>query len=511
MAGLESIYTAFGIIFFSFTALFSLFSLLVFILRLRPWCNCHVCRSFLTASWSKDFDNLCDWYTHLLKKSPTGTIHIHVLGNIITSNPENVEHILKTRFHNYPKGRPFTAILGDLLGRGIFNVDGDTWRFQRKMASMELGSVSVRSHALEVVAAEIQTRLIPLLASVSGKQSNDGVLDLQDVFRRFSFDSISNFSFGLDPGCLEPSLPESKFAAAFDAASKLSAERAMTSSPMFWKIKRFFNVGSEKQLKEAVRTIDDLAKQMIEQRREKGGFAAKNDLLSRFMATVDDDRYLRDIVVSFLLAGRDTISSGLTSLFYLLSKHPEVTRAIREELDRVMGRAGGEGEGEGEGVAIASFGQMQEMPYLHAVLYETMRLSPPVQFDSKFCQDDDVLPDGTLVKSGTRVTYHPYAMGRMESIWGPDCLDFKPERWLKKGVFSPESPYKYPVFQAGERVCLGKELALVEMKCVAAALIRRFDIRVSQPDQAPRFAPGLTATVRGGLPVRVEERKARLS
>lgn len=265
-------------------------------------------------------------------------------------------------------------------------------------------------------------------------------------------------------------------------------------------------MGSEKQLREAVRTIDDLAKQMIEQRREKG-FAAKNDLLSRFMATVDDDQYLRDIVVSFLLAGRDTISSGLTSLFYLLSKHPEVTRAIREETDRVMGWAGGEGEG----VAIASFGQMQEMPYLHAVLYETMRLSPPVQFDSKFCQEDDVLPDGTLVKSGTRVTYHPYAMGRMESIWGPDCLDFKPERWLKNGVFSPESPYKYPVFQAGERVCLGKELALVEMKCIAAALVRRFDIRVSQPDQVPRFAPGLTATVRGGLPVRVEERKARLS
>ncbi|PRQ32221.1 putative cytochrome P450 [Rosa chinensis] len=496
MAGLESISTVFCFLFFSFTALFSLFSLLVFILRLRPWCNCHVCRNFLTSSWTKDFDNFCDWYTHLLRKSPTGTIHLHVLGNIVTSNPENVEHILKTRFDNYPKGKPFTVILGDLLGRGIFNVDGDTWRFQRKMASLELGSLSVRSHALEVVAAEIHSRLIPLLASVSGKESNGGVLDLQDVFRRFSFDNICKFSFGLDPGCLEPSLPASKFADAFDLASKLSAERAMTSSPVLWKIKRFFNAGSEKQLKEAVTMIDDLAKEMIRQRREMG-FGAKNDLLSRFMATVDDDKYLRDIVVSFLLAGRDTISSGLTSLFYLLSQHPEVTQAIREESDRVMGRAG----------ATPSFEQMREMHYLHAVLYETMRLFPPVQFDSKFCQEDDVLPDGTFVKSGTRVTYHPYAMGRMESIWGPDCLDFKPERWLKNGIYSPESSYRYPVFQAGERVCLGKELALVEMKCVAVALIRRFDIQVSQPGQAPRFAPGLTATVRGGLPVRVEERE----
>ncbi|KAL6202618.1 hypothetical protein ACLB2K_026326 [Fragaria x ananassa] len=188
--------------------------------------------------------------------------------------------MFKTRFDNYPKGKPFTVLLGDLLGRGIFNVDGDMWRFQRKMASLELGSVTVRSHALEVVTAEIQSRLIPLMASVTGNDSDAGILDLQDVFRRFSFDNICKFSFGLDPGCLEPSLPISKFADAFDLASKLSAERAMTSSPVFWKIKRFFNVGSEKQLKEAVRIIDDQAKEVIKQRREKG-YVAKNDLLSR--------------------------------------------------------------------------------------------------------------------------------------------------------------------------------------------------------------------------------------
>ncbi|KAH7864647.1 hypothetical protein Vadar_032135 [Vaccinium darrowii] len=75
------------------------------------------------------------------------------------------------------------------------------------------------------------------------------------------------------------------------------------------------------------------------------------------------------------------------------------------------------------------------MHYLQAAINESMRLYLPVQFDSKFCQEDDTLPDGTFVKKGTRVTYHPYAMGRMERIWGPDCLEFKPERWLENGVF----------------------------------------------------------------------------
>lgn len=99
-------------------------------------------------------------------------------------------------------------------------------------------------------------------------------------------------------------------------------------------------------------------------------------------------------------------------------------------------------------------------------------------------------------------------MGRMDQIWGPDCLAFKPERWLKKGVFVPANPFEYTVFHAGHRICIGKELALVEMKTVALAIIRGFNTVVEDPNQVPRFIPGFTATVRGGLPVLIQEREA---
>ncbi|KAK9289305.1 hypothetical protein L1049_007460 [Liquidambar formosana] len=465
-----------------------MFSFFVYLARLKLWCNCEICQSYLTSSWSKQFDNLCDWYTHLLKNSPTQTIHVHVLGNTITANPENVEYMLKTRFENYPKGKPFSVILGDLLGRGIFNVDGELWRFQRKMARLELGRISVRSYALEIINDEIKSRLLPLLSSVEGKK--DGVLDLQDVFRRFSFDSMCQLSFGLDPRCLELCLPMSEFAVSFDLASKLSAERAMTASPLIWKIKRMLNLGSEKRLREAIKVIDILAKEVIRQRR-KMGFLTHKDLLSRFMRITNDDTYLRDIIISFLLAGRDTVASALTSFIWLLSNNPNVESAILVEADRVLG----------PNQDLTSFEQMRGLHYLQAAVYESMRLFPPIQFDSKFCQEDDVLPDGTFVKRGTRVTYHPYAMGRMEEIWGLDCLEFKPERWLKDGVFFPENPFKYPVFQAGLRVCLGKEMALVGLKSVALSLLRRFHFELVTPSPTPRFSPGLTATFCGGLPV----------
>ncbi|KAL6988377.1 12-hydroxyjasmonoyl-L-amino acid 12-hydroxylase [Sarracenia purpurea var. burkii] len=243
--------------------------------------------------------------------------------------------------------------------------------------------------------------------------------------------------------------------------------------------------------------IDALARAVIRQKR-KIGFSEHKDLLSRFMGTVNDEKYLRDIVISFLLAGRDTIASALTSLFWLLANHPDVESAVMAEADRVVGA----------NRELASFEQLQELYYLQATVYESMRLYPPIQFDSKFCLEDDVLPDGTFVKKGTRVTFHPYAMGRMEDIWGPDCLEFKPERWLKDGVFYQENPFKYPVFQAGLRVCLGKEMALVELKTVALSLLREFHIKLAAPNREGvlRFSPGLTATINGGLPVLVRER-----
>lgn len=468
---------------------------LFFLSRIKPYCECEICKGYLSSSWSLEFKNLCDWYSHLLKKSPSGTIHVHVLGSVITANPNNVEYMLKTKFDNFPKGKQFSTILGDLLGRGIFAVDGEMWKFQRKMASLELGSVSIRSFAFDIVGDEIRNRLIPLLES---NVQNGAILDLQDVFRRFSFDSICKFSFGMDPGCLKPSLPVSDLQVAFDLASKLSAERAMTVSPLVWKIKRALNIGSEKKLKEAIKKVDILAEEVIIHKR-RNDFSSQNDLLSRFMRNMDDDKLLRDIVVSFLLAGRDTVASALTTFFWLLAQHPRVVDEIRAESSRVMVRT--------KKATLATFQEIREMHYLTASIHESIRLFPPVQFDSKFCQEDDTLPDGTFVAKGTRVTYHPYAMGRLESIWGQDCLEFKPERWLEDGVFKAQCPFKYPVFQGGVRVCLGKDLAIVEMKSVALALIRQFDFLVCAKEQTPKFMPGLTATVRGGLPVMVQERR----
>ncbi|KAI4963474.1 hypothetical protein ZWY2020_014048 [Hordeum vulgare] len=137
-----------GLAFFVLSILVVALAAVLLLVRRWPWCSCHVCRTYLTGSWARTSPTLATG-TRTCCASRPGTVHIHVLGCTVTANPANVEYMLNTNFDNFPKCKRFAALLCDLLGGGIFNVDGDAWRHQRKMASLELSSVTVRSLRLQ--------------------------------------------------------------------------------------------------------------------------------------------------------------------------------------------------------------------------------------------------------------------------------------------------------------------------------------------------------------------------
>ena len=443
------------------------------------------------------------WTSDLIRASPTATVVIHrSMGGraVLTGNPSNVQHILKTHFHNYQKGRTFTTNLTDFLGGGIFNADGDNWKFQRQVSSHEFNTKSLRKFIETVVDTELSDRLIPILSTAAADNS---VLDFQDILQRFAFDNICKIAFGYDPAYLLPSLPQSKFAVAFEEAARISSERLASVLPLVWRLKRLLVVGSEKRLKLAVAEVREFAKNIIREKKEELNHKSSldsTDLLSRFLSSGhSDDDFVTDIVISFILAGRDTTSAALTWFFWLLFKHPEVEDKILNEIN--------------EKSESPVFDEVKDMVYTHASLCESMRFYPPVPADSKEAVSDDVLPDGTVVKKGMRVTYHPYAMGRLEELWGSDWPDFRPERWLQrdpvsgKWGFVSRDPYTYPVFQAGPRICLGKEMAFLQMKRVVAGVMRRFRVvPVTKDGAEPFFTVDLAAKMKGGFPVRIVER-----
>lgn len=448
-----------------------------------------------------------DWSTETLSRCPTNTSVFRRPGKvhgIITANPLNVEHILKTNFENYPKGDRFISLLQDFLGKGIFNSDGDLWKVQRKTASYEFNTKSLRNFVMENVTIELTSRFVPILQRASETKR---VLDFQDLLERFAFDNVCKLAFNVDPGCLGgDGTVGAEFMRAFEDAATLSSGRFMYAFPSLYKVKKFFNMGSEKRLKESISTVHEFAEKIINSRIEQKVNNKDADLLSRFIENDENSSdFLRDIIISFILAGRDTTSSGLSWFFWLLSSRPDVERNILKELETIRLRTG---KHIGE---MFSFDELRDMHYLHAAISETLRLYPPVPVDTKKCLHDDVLPDGTFVERDWFVTYHAYAMGRMESIWGENCREFVPDRWLEDGVYRPENPFRFPIFHAGPRMCLGKDMAYIQMKSIAASVIERFVVEVSEKDKCPQHLLSLTLRMKDGLPVTVKRREMVVS
>ncbi|PKA55104.1 Cytochrome P450 94A1 [Apostasia shenzhenica] len=362
----------------------------------------------------KNRHRFLQWITEVLTETPTQTMLMLLTplspSIVITANPANVEHILKTNFQNYPKGKRTISKLHDFLGDGIFNSDGEQWRWQRKAASFEFNTKSLRSFVVDTVLQEIAERLLPLLRCAAKERRT---LDLQDILKRFGFDNICKVSFGEDPAGL--------------ANPEISEEQ------------------------------------------------------------------LRDIVISFIIAGRETTSSALTWFFWILATRPDVEGRILGEIRSVRG---------------FSFEELREMQYLQAAVTESMRLYPPVPIDTLSCAGDDVMPDGTAVRKGDFVMYSAYTMGRLDEVWGKGCSDYRPERWLDEaGGFRAESPFRYPVFHAGPRACLGKEMAYLQMKSIVASVLERFQIElVGGSGKSPENVLSFTLTMKGGLIVRMRER-----
>ncbi|KAF8664646.1 hypothetical protein HU200_054355 [Digitaria exilis] len=465
-------------------------------------------------SFLKNRHRFLDWSTELIIASPDHRMGFWIpmmRTGIVTANPADVEHILRANFANYPKGEHAISMLRDFLGGGLFNSDGEQWLWQRKNASLEFTKRSLRKFVVDVVQAEVAGRLLPLLRRNAAAAGD--LLDLQDVLERFAFDTICMVAFGHDPSCLADGgvLAEARsdFMHKFGEAQDLIVGRFLEPIEVSWKIKKWLNVGTERHPKKAIADVHAFAMDIVRARRSQSASSlddrVRDDVLSRFVASDEhSDEVRRDIVLSFLIAGRETTSSALTWFFWLVSSRPDVVSRIADEV-RAVRESTGTNAGEPFGLDA-----LRDMHYLHAALTESMRLYPPVPIDSQSCAADDTLPDGTHVGAGWQVTYSAYAMGRLEAIWGEDCAEYRPERWLgDDGAFRPESPFRYTVFHAGLRMCLGKEMAYVQMKSIVASVLEEFVVDVDKDvagGSVPEHVLSVTLRMKGGLPVQVRRK-----
>jgi len=172
-----------------------------------------------------------------------------------------------------------------------------------------------------------------------------------------------------------------------------------------------------------------------------------------------DDETVKVEILQLLVAGNETSTTAATWTFYQLSKYPEHVRKIRAEIEEVFG--------DGE----VSYAKLHDLKYLINVLDESMRNYPPFWMIDRVALADDEF-NGVKIPAGTTVVPYIYGVHHNETVW-PNPEIFDPSRFEQK-----QHPFAFIPFGGGPRVCIGQNMALMQILLVLATIIRKYDFQV---------------------------------
>ncbi|KAJ7907101.1 cytochrome P450 [Mycena leptocephala] len=438
----------------------------------------------------------------LLVVSHANTLNLRIGWDdyIFTTEPEYIKIILATDFTNYVKGDAFRECMGSVLGTGVFNSDGEMWKFHR-------GATRPFFNRDRISDFEIFSRHADRAIERMKERMHAGYpVDFQDLASRFTMDSATSFLFGScvdslaaplpypsttspPPPFLVPASPDPAdvFTAAYDTAINHISSRSR-----FGWIWALFELTGDKT-RAPMQVVDAYLKPIIAAavaRKHALGVDGRpkgepETLLDELLNLTSDPKVLKDEMLNILLAGRDTTMSVLTFVVYFLSVYPTVFTRLRAE---ILERVGCERR--------PTYDDIREMKYLRAVINETMRLYPPVPSNLRQNVHATTWPSADLsqaplyIPAGTKISYSVFLMHRRTDLWGPTAEAFDPDRFLDARLRAHvlANPYCFLPFNAGPRVCLGQQFAYNEISFMLIRLLQNFVSMSLDLDACPPHA-----------------------
>jgi cytochrome P450 family 110 len=209
------------------------------------------------------------------------------------------------------------------------------------------------------------------------------------------------------------------------------------------------------------------------------------DILSLMLSARDEDGQpmsdaeIRDELMTMLFAGHETTANSLAWAFYWLHYLPEIGERLKLELNSLDKNADGN--------------TINKLPYLSAVVSETLRLHPVTPFVGRQLKAPFEIM-GYTFESGTSLFPAIYLTHQREDIY-PEPKKFKPERFLERQF----SAYEYLPFGGGNRRCLGYAFALFEMKLVLATILSQVELQLLDKRPLKTVRRGITFSPAGGV------------
>lgn len=408
-----------------------------------------------------------------------GDVFMFSLGNtqiVHVTQPDMVREITTCTSLDLGKPTYQAKERGSLLGQGILTSNGTIWAHQRKILAPELYMDKVKG-----MITLVQESTVTLLNSWNELvEAEDGLADIiiDKHMRSFSGDVISRACFGSNYSKGEEIFL--RLRALQKAASK---KLLATGIPGV----RHLPIKSNREAWALEKEIKTLILNIVKERKEVG---YEKDLLQMVLegAKSSDlrqdsiDRFIVDNCKNIYLAGYETTAVSATWCLMLLASHPQWQDRIRAEVQEICKGRNPDAD------------MIRKMKQLTMAINESLRLYPPVAVVSREALTNMKFGDLNVPK-GVNLWTVVTTLHTDPDNWGPDSYQFNPERFANGITGACKFPHLYMPFGVGPRVCLGQNLALVELKILISLILSKFSLTLS-----PKYihSPALNLVIEPG-------------
>lgn len=399
----------------------------------------------------------------------------------VVTAPAGVKHILQDNNRNYSKETFQYHLLGLVTGNGLLSSEGAFWLRQRRLAQPAFHRQ--RLHRLSYLTTAATRRMLDRWDGIAARGEP---LDIDGEMMRLTLEIVGTALFSVDLSDAADALSRATMATLDHVARR--ARFPLAPPP------RVPTPGNRRFVA-AVRTLDDAIFALIRARRRTPDM--HDDLLAMLMAARDaetgegmTDRQLRDEIITFLIAGHETVASALVWAWYLLSLHPAVERTLHTEIDGALADR------------TPTMDDLSRLPYTAMMVDETLRLYPPSWISTRRTIHEDAI-DGRRIPANALIVMSPYVTHRRAACW-PNPEGFDPERFTPQAV-AARPRFAYFPFGGGPHLCIGNTFALVESQLIVATVAQRYRLALI-PGQRIEVAPLVTLRPKYGMLMGLERR-----
>ncbi|EGV66438.1 cytochrome P450-dit2 [Yamadazyma tenuis] len=387
--------------------------------------------------------------------------------NILVSKPEYLQQVFKDEDIFAKSGNHIkipSSVLAAYTGDNIISAHGTTWKLYRDILTS-----AIQFPNLEPIAKNSE-RFVNLVEQNIAHHGSS--LQIGDMVQRLALQNIGDSMLGLNLKLFEQTNPI--------IHSKLKLVKSQIFKPLFLNFPYLdtFPIPSRVKARKSVVEFRDYFCNLITsshtQQSTSGTVSYK--LVTALKEGKITEKQFHDNAMIVMIAGHENPQLLLSSLFYVLAKNPTVQETLRAKLQEPE-------------VAL------DNIAYLNAVIYETLRMYPPLGQIINRCTTQDVLLGRNIrIPKGTYVGYNNFATGRDRTVW-ENADNFVPERWgtsveeVSRNYSRAKSNATLPAFHGRKRACLGERFALFETKQCLQKLLKSYRLELDA-NWVDKITPG---------------------